>query len=84
MLWTMYIVPTSPFEFGGVWQGRFGGPHTLLGHWDLIPENTSQRVLAHSIVVNSVRQARRARWVLRGCQKRFVGEVGALFVRNSR
>ena len=66
MLWTMYIVPTSPFEFGGVWQGRFVGPDTLLGHWGPITENANQRVLAHSIVVNSVPQAREARWGLRG------------------
>ena len=84
MLWTMYIVPTAPFEFRGVWQGCFVGPHIILGHWDMSTENVSQRVLAHSIVVNSLPRAREARWGLRGHYKRFVGEVWALFVRNPR
>ena len=54
MLWTMYIVPTSPFEFGGVWEGGLVVTHTLLGHWDPITENAIQRALAHSIAVNGV------------------------------
>ena len=68
----MYIVPTAPFEFGCVWQGRFGVADTLLGRWDPHTENANQRALVRSIIVNSVPQAQEARWGLHGHYKRFV------------
>ena len=72
----MYTVPTSPFEFGGVWQGGLVVADTLLGHWDPITENDIQRALAHSIVVNSAPGARGV-----GADARNNSwEVGALFV----